>query len=315
MVKCSLDIEIPNVKAFCYETNEDLPQSHQQVLCIGKRGSGKTIAIVNLIKKLNYDRIFWISPTCKSNQTIMSMLKIDDVDIFEDTDDTTIPDQIKAEIDDEAKMYDEYHTKMKKYKLFIKQKENKNVIDDELLIEFFNPNTDQFEKPEHWLNGRRPHMCCVYDDCLGSVLFSKGARKITNMAILHRHMGAVTEGGGGALGASLFYLTQSFKTQTGGIPRAVRNNCTSLIVFKTKSDKELIEIQEEVGGEVSKEDFYKIYNYATSENHSFLFIDMHPKQHHPSKYRKCFNEFICVNADKNKDLQNDSIKNTESVNK
>ena len=82
MVKCNLDIEIPNVKAFCYETPEDLPQSHQQVLCIGKRGSGKTIAIVNLIKKLNYDRIFWISPTCKSNQTIMSMLKIDDGEIY-----------------------------------------------------------------------------------------------------------------------------------------------------------------------------------------------------------------------------------------
>ena len=97
---------------------------------------------------------------------------------------------------------------------------------------------------EHWLDGKRVHMCCVYDDCLGSVLFSKGSRKIVNSAILHRHMGAVTEQGGGALGISQYFLTQSFKTQTGGIPRAVRNNCTSMIIFKTKSDKELAEIQE-----------------------------------------------------------------------
>ena len=308
-IKSNLDIEIPNVKAFCYETDEDLPQSHQQVLCIGKRGSGKTIAVVNLIKKLNYDRIFWISPTVKSNQTIMSMLKINEEDIYEDTDDITIPDQIKAEIVEEAKLYDEYHEKMRKYKLFIKQKENKNVIDDELLIEFFNPNTDEFEKPTHWLNGKRPHMVICYDDCLGSVLFSKGSRKITNMSILHRHLGAVTEGGGGALGASLFYLTQSYKTQTGGIPRSVRQQATSLIIFKTKNEKELLEIYEEVAGEIGKEEFYKVYEYCTAKEHSFLYIDLHKKSNHPSKFRCCFNEFVCIN-NKNKDLQNEVIKNT-----
>ena len=296
MKTCNLDIEIPNVKAFCYETDEDLPQSHQQILVNGARGSGKTLCIVNLIKKMKYHRIFWISPTCKSNQTIMSMLKINDEDIYEDIDDITIPDQIKAEIEEEARLYDEYHRKMEKYKMFVKQKESHHMIDDELLLEFFNPNTDQFEKPEHWLNGKRPHMCCVYDDILGSQLFSKGARKITNNAILHRHLGAVKEKGGGALGCSKFYLSQSFKTQTGGIPKAVRNNCTSLVIFKTKSDKELQEIQEEVGGEVNKDDFYKIYNYATADPHSFLFVDLHPKKNHPSKYRKCFNEFICVSS-------------------
>ena len=297
MTKChTLDIEIPNVRAFNYETGEDLPQSHQQILCCGARGSGKTIAIVNLLKKMNYDRIFWVSPTCKSNQTIMSMLKIDENDIYEDIDDITVPDQIKTEIEEEARKYDEYHRKMKKYKLFLKQK-NEHVIDDDLLLEFFNPNTDQFEKPEHYLDGKRCHMACVYDDCLGSVLFSKGHRKITNMAILHRHLGSVSEQGGGALGCSMFYLTQSFKTQTGGIPKAVRNNSTSLIIFKTKSDKELQEIQEEVGGEVSKETFHKIYNYAVAEPHCFLFIDLHPKKNHPSKYRKCFNEYIICDKD------------------
>ena len=82
----------------------------------------------------------------------------------------------------------------------------------------------------------------------------------------------------------------------------MRNNCTSLIVFKTKNDKELIEIQEEVGGEVSQETFYKIYNYATADPHTFLFIDMHPKKNHPSKYRKCFNEFIVCDEKKDDQL-------------
>jgi len=116
MPKCKLDIEIPNVRAFNYETDPDLPQAHQQIQVNGSRGMGKTIAIVNLIKKMNYDRIFWVSPTCKSNMTIMSMLKINDEDIYEDIDDITVPDQIKAEIEEEARKYDEYHRKMKKYK-------------------------------------------------------------------------------------------------------------------------------------------------------------------------------------------------------
>ena len=304
-----LGIEIPNVKAFNYETDADLPQSHQQILVNGARGSGKTLCIVNLIKKMKYDRIFWVSPTCKSNQTIMSMLKINEKDIYEDIDDITIPDQIKAEIEEEAQLYDDYHRKMEKYKLFLKQKNN-NYIDDELLIEFFNPNSDEFEKPQHWLNGRRCHMCCVYDDILGSQLFSRGARKITSNAILHRHLGAVKEKGGGALGCTKIYLSQSFKTIVGGIPKAVRNNCTSLIIFKTKSEKELTEIQEEVGGEVDKDSFHKIYNYATADPHSFLFVDLHPKPNHPSKYRKNFNEFLCVDK-QNQTTEFGTVSNNE----
>ena len=44
MVKCSLDIEIPNVKAFCYEKQTKIypsAQSHQQVLyvCVSNGGA------------------------------------------------------------------------------------------------------------------------------------------------------------------------------------------------------------------------------------------------------------------------------------
>ena len=50
------------------------------------------------------------------------MLKIRDEDIYEDIDDTSVPDQIKAEVEEEARLYDEYHRKMEKYKLFVQQK-------------------------------------------------------------------------------------------------------------------------------------------------------------------------------------------------
>jgi hypothetical protein len=47
-----LKIEVPKTSAFNIETGADLPKMHFVGLSIGKRGSGKTIAIVNLLKYL-----------------------------------------------------------------------------------------------------------------------------------------------------------------------------------------------------------------------------------------------------------------------
>jgi hypothetical protein len=41
------------------------------------------------------------------------MLKINEKDLYEDIDDITIPDQIKAEIEEEAHLYDDYYRKTK----------------------------------------------------------------------------------------------------------------------------------------------------------------------------------------------------------
>jgi len=292
----NLAIEIPKGDAFAYETDPLLPKCHQQVLCIGKRGSGKTVAVVNLIKKLNYDRIFLVSPTAKSNTAILSMLAIDPNDMYEDTDDITIVEQIKEKVLEEAELYDKYHREMERYKEFQKYL-NKNLtgIPNDLLFEFYDFSTKQFKNPpEHWLNGRRPMMCILFDDILGSKLFSKGIRSLNNLAILHRHLGPVEAEGGGALGISNYFLSQSYTVTVGGISKAIRNNCTSLILFRTKNEKEYSQIEDEIAGEVGKETFKKVYDYAVDEPHSFLFVDLHPKKEHPSKFRKRFSEFILV---------------------
>jgi hypothetical protein len=38
----------------------------------------------------------------------------------------------------------------------------------------------------------------------------------------------------------------------------------------------------------------KVYEYATEEPHSFLFIDLHKKKTDPSMFRKQFSEYIIV---------------------
>jgi hypothetical protein len=134
-------------------------------------------------------------------------------------------------------------------------------------------------------------MAVLFDDAMGSQLFTKGVRKLSKLSIYSRHLGQLKEGG--ALGVSLYFLVQSWKAQVGGLTKAIRNQATSLIIFKTANEKELQDIQESCGGEVSRDTFHGVYNKATDGEHNFLLVDMHYKKDvHPSPYRKNLNEFI-----------------------
>lgn len=294
----NLKIELPKGERYKYETAEMMPNLCTQLLCCGAKGSGKTISIVNLVKKLEFDRIFLISPTAKSNHSILSMINIDEDDMYEDTEDLTIIDDIISRVEEEGREYDEYHEKMKEYNEFIKNSNNNDyhLIDDDTIDKFMDDNNN-FLKPEHYLNGRRPKVALILDDILGSFLMSKGIRKVNNLAIKHRHISPVKSEGGGAIGISTFFLTQTFRCQTGGISKPIRSNCNSLIIFKTKNENEFNDLRDEVAGEIGKELFTKIYEIATDEPHSFLFIDFNPKSHFPSRYRKNLDTFLIAEND------------------
>ena len=294
----NLKIELPQGKRYVYETDEMMPNLCTQLLCVGAKGMGKTIAIVNLVKKLKFDRIFLISPTAKSNHSILSMINIEEQDLYEDTEDLTIIDDIIKKTEEEGRLYDEYHEKMKEYNIFEKKIKNNqfSLISDEDLETFMNDN-NEIEKPEHYLDGRRPKIACIFDDILGSYLMSKGIRKVNNLCIKHRHISPVDSENGGAIGISTFFLTQTFRCQSGGISKPIRSNCNSLIIFKTKNENEYNDLSDEVAGEIGKELFNKIYEIATDEPHGFLFIDFAPKSTHPSRYRKNLDTFLIANDD------------------
>ena len=293
-----LKIELPSKQKYQYDTPEMMPNLCTQLLCVGAKGMGKTIAIVNLVKKLNFDRIFLISPTAKSNHSILSMINIDEDDMYEDTDDLTIIDDIISKVEQEGNEYDEYHEKMKEYNEFLKHANNNDyhLIDDDTLETFMNEH-NEIVKPEHYLDGRRPKIALILDDILGSFLMSKGIRKVNNLAIRHRHISPVKAEGNGAIGISTFFLTQTFRCQAGGISKPIRSNCNSLIIFKTKNENEFNDLRDEVAGEIGKELFTKIYEMATNEPHAFLFIDFNPKSSHPSRYRKNLDTFLIANDD------------------
>ena len=286
-----MEIKVPKGQAFAFETDDMMFKSHQSCLVIGKRGSGKSVIAVNIIERMKYDRIFIVSPTIQSNKALLDRLRIDPDDIY-DPDDLNALDDIKRKIDEERDLYEKYLADMKKYKEFMKKLNGENPIfriPDEVLLMFYQNGT--FQKPRHKWGGRKPHMAILFDDVMGSLLFTKGIRKLNKMTIFHRHLGQLEEGG--ALGCSLYFLVQSYKAQAGGISKTIRNQATTIVLFKTKNDKELQEVQEECSGEISKETFYQIYEQATEGEHNALVIDLHYKKDiHPSGFRKNLDTFL-----------------------
>lgn len=286
------EIKAPSGSAFSYDTPEHMPKLHQACLICGPRGSGKTTACVNLVEKLPFDRIFVISPSMKSNKDLMSRLKINDEDVYDNPDDVSCLTKIKESVEKERDDLEKYEADMKKYKDLMKAIKSESPLfrlnEDDLSQFYVN---GEFRPPQHKYNGRKPCMCLILDDAQGSMLYSK-PRAINQMTIYHRHLAQLEKGG--ALGISLFFLVQSYKTQSGGITRAIRGNVTSMILFRNKNVKMLQEIADEIAGEIEPSKFFQVYEKAMKDKHDFLFIDLHKKDSHPSAFRRNLDTFLVV---------------------
>ena len=299
----NLQIVPPKNESGSYETTPDMPKMHQVCVIVGKRAAGKSVAAVNLIEKLGFDYSIVVSPTMASNKELFKRLKIEHS--FEDPDDLTAIDKIKEIVLNEAKDYERYKYEMKEYNSLMRDIKDGKYLDDNMLLKYFENNTNginDFVKPKHRWNGRKPRIAVLFDDMLGSMIYSK-PRKINALATYSRHLGGLEEGG--SIGVSLFFLIQSFKCQTGGLNKVIRNQATSMIIFKTKDDQELIDIASSCGGEISREQFINVYDEAIGDGsgHPFLFIDLHKKPEQPSMFRRRFDQYLLVN-----DLKGDSLR-------
>ena len=288
-----LQIVPPRETSGAYETSPDMPKMHCVTVIVGKRAAGKSVAAINLIEKMGYDYTIAVSPTMNSNKELMSRLNIEHT--FDDPDDLTCVDKIKEIVNEEARDLERYRHEMKEYNKLMNDIKNGKSLDDNMLLKFFDTNTyglNDFIKPKHRWDGKKPRIAVIFDDMLGSLIYSR-PRKINALSTYSRHLGQLQEGG----------LIQSFKCQTGGLNRVIRNQCTQLIVFKTKDNKELDDIADSCGGEISKDKFIQVYDYAieTGGDHPFLFIDLHKKPNHPSMFRVNFDKFIIVDELNKKD--------------
>ena len=292
------EIQVPDSSAFSINTGPMLLKAHQNMLVLGKRGSGKSVAITNYLRMLRedkcLDRILLCSSTFQSNRVIMEALGIEEKDVFDPETGAEAVAKIIHEVEEERDEYQGYLDALERWKVLKRDLNTTKfieMVDPNLMLEFFNHATGTFEKPEPKYKHKGPPILGLFvDDCQSTPLFR--AAKFLNFITRHRHIGPLEEGG--ALGISVFIALQNFSSSSGGCPRAVRNNATSVLTFGLKDKKELMQVYESVAGEIEEETFFRAFDFATSEPHCFLLIDLHPKKEHPSCFRKNFNEFIIL---------------------
>ena len=289
----NMGIHVPKGSAFACETPPMAPKMHLLAAVVARRGGGKGVITAALIERLQVvDRLICVSPSASSNKVLLDRFSkiLDPDDIFHNVNDEQVHDKVIAKIEQERDDWEEYLAKKKMYDQAMAKIRSTTPlfsISDEHLLQFHEG------PPKYRGKTNATHPACIlvwYDDVVGSpALMGRGARRLANFALMHRHTGQLKAGS--ALGCSLLFNVQSYKTH-GGLPKAVRNNLTLLLLGKMTSAKDLQAIYEEMAGEVSQETFYRIYEQATSEPFGFLFLDMHPKKEHPSPYRKGLDTFL-----------------------
>jgi hypothetical protein len=219
---------------------------------------------------------------------------LDENDVLEPEIDTA--DKVMAIVEAEARAFDEYHDKLARWNELQKQiRDSRRRLDDineELLLEF-----EAMEKPtyKYMRNGKpyKPIIVMFADDTQGTDFFSPSRKnKLNYMVIKQRHVGSIRHGDGRAIGINLMFAIQSYTSNSQGVPKSIRNQCNIVTVFKTKNDNELKLIAEELGGEVNKETFFKLFEEATSIPFGFLTIDLNPKKTAKSMFRQNWNKYL-----------------------
>lgn len=289
------EIRIPQTKQPITTPKDEL-NLHSIVISVGKRGSGKSVSVFSKLRDLKEqnlaDRVYLISPTKHSNYHLAQGLVADE-DMYEDMTNASVED-ILRKVEDDVLEYEQYLEDFELHKMWMKISKNKKLdvddIDPELLIKLMDRNIFDMKEPPKWKYHNKPGIFhLIMDDCQSSGLFDPGkGNKFLNMAIRHRHVSSRPQF---KVGISLWLLVQNYCTN-GGLPRALRENCTQLCLFPVKQKEMIEKVADEMGGEVEKEKFMQAYEYATKDDpHSFLLVDFNPKDKNKI-FRKRFNEYI-----------------------
>lgn len=282
----------PGKKAFTVETPPHTPKLHGIFIAAGNRGAGKTVNVTTgLLEYKRHkcaDRIFWMAPTCDSNEEYLDELGVAEEDRYTDPSNDDLAEVIQK-IKDEGKEWQTYLEAKEVYRKlhaeFAKGKEAYE-IDGKLLIDAQRLGLlDDDSPPKYKYGDRFCVMHVVLDDCMGLKVFSASASKslITTLCMRHRHIGKI--------GTSVWLLTQSWKA-TASVPRAIRQNCTTAMLWRCSQRKQIEGIEEELRSGYEDEGvFEQVYLYSTKERHDFLLIDTDTVDL-TKRYRKGWDEMI-----------------------
>lgn len=116
----------------------------------------------------------------------------------------------------------------------------------------------------------KPNYVVIYDDCIHAIK-SKNASMVTKLATQNRHMNITN-----------IYLLQKYNSY---MPTLIRSNLDCIALFRTENQAELDSFIKEIGTDEAK--LRMLYDFATSEPYSFLFINMYSQ---PMRFYKRFDQ-------------------------
>lgn len=267
----SIDVRVPDLPSNSpfyanRKTPKNLPPLHLLNATIGARGTGKTSAVLKMLKAYvdcrSYDGIYWWSPTANREQKFRDFkaycerkgVKVTVFDRFTNDDLQGVIEHLRNEID----RYRDYLRQLEIWNKFVRVKSTDAMTLDELI------ELDQmgWEKPTTEYKHGWPSHAAVFDDCGGQTAVYRSDCKgiVASTALLHRHVGL-----------SMFFLIQIVAN---GIPRGIRSNITCWQLFGCRSKKLQAAVAEELAFKVDPMTLIAAWDFATKDNpHDFLFMD------------------------------------------
>ncbi len=264
---------------------KNLPKLHFLAYFCASRGSGKTTAIVNFIKKYDksksFDHIIIYSPTANNEPKYKHLIDHCKYATIELKDNFSHDDfgELRYKIDKRIEEYKKYERDLQMWKNFKHYKGKWDDFNDDDLLRLHDLD---FEKPtSEYKNGMPTHLI-LFDDQQGNkdLYGTQGAKAaaMNSFFILHRHK--LT---------SVIFSCQSFKGNA--VPKSIRQNISCMCLWRNKSPEIQKEIAKECCAMIDPMSFIDFWNYATENSrHDFLFVDYEAQE--PFNIRKNFNTLL-----------------------
>ena len=162
---------------------------------------------------------------------------------------------------------------------------NRKMTKKELLrlYTMLNPMTEEFEKPVQTYD-KLPFTAIILDDLGGTPTFKNGNSFLNSIVCKSRH-----------------YLTNFFVCvqHPYQCPRALRSQCSHVMLFPTKDKKLLEELAKENCSHLAPDEFVKLFQHSTKQPHDFMLCDFKNNE-----VRHNFDEVLKIAQEKSKPIPN-----------
>ena len=259
----------------CRKIPQGLFKPHMTFMVSGKTGSGKSTAVIHMLKAYTDNKVFQkmilISPTAAYDEKY-KLLPM--TSVHEDYSDQLL-EEIMNEQKEDVEQYKETQENIILYKKFINSTVKTKFTKDELLrlYNMLDPMTGEISEPFQEYD-KLPYMAVILDDLGGTPAFRNGNNFLNSIVCKSRH-----------------YLTNFFicVQHPYQCPRALRSQCSHTIIFQTKDKKLLEELARENCSHLTPDEFIKLFQYATTGQHDFMLCDFKNNE-----VRKNFDEILSL---------------------